>query len=128
MAALYNYANYCSPTYTNVNFILTKNFITLQTCTFSLSYSMDYYIIKKYPQSCLSVLGLGTVIAASGKRSTYIINIHSHAFFGFFMAICFPSSALSVGRGTFHLVLNFSICLICGFSVRQGRHGFLILD
>ena len=60
MAALYNYANYCSLAYINVNFILSKNFMTLLTCTYILSYSVYYYIIKKYPQSCLSVLVLGT--------------------------------------------------------------------
>ena len=39
---------------------LLKNFITLQTSKYTFSYSMYYYIIKKYPQSCLAVLGLGT--------------------------------------------------------------------
>ena len=63
MAALYNYANYCSPAYTNVNFILSRNFKTLLSCTYIFSYSMYYYIIKKYLQSCLSVLGLETALA-----------------------------------------------------------------
>ena len=40
---------------------LLKNFITLQTCKYTFSYSMYYYIINKYPQSCVTVLGLGTV-------------------------------------------------------------------
>ena len=39
---------------------LLKNFITLQTCKYTFSYSMYYYIINKYPQSCFTVLGLGT--------------------------------------------------------------------
>ena len=38
---------------------LLKNFITLQTCKYTFSYSMYYYIIKKYEQSCLAVLGVG---------------------------------------------------------------------
>ena len=39
---------------------LLKNLITLQTCKYTFSYSMYYYIIKKYLQSCFTVLGLGT--------------------------------------------------------------------
>ena len=101
---------------------LLKNFITLQTCKYTFSYSMYYYIINKYPQSCFTVLGLGTAFTMSSMVGNFNLNLFPSNYA--FSVLLLSEIPLGHVKSNIRLLLLFSL----GQVRREERWCFLSMQ